>query len=146
MPSLRESRGRIILCSSGAATGAYPTWGAYGASKAALNHLGMTLAVEEPEVTTIAIRPGVVDTDMQKSIREVHHEVMDAKDAAKFAELKSTGGLLKPEQPGHVMARLSLDAPTDLSGKFLTWVVSDRRCYDADSSSWNDESLKSFQD
>lgn len=120
LPSLRESSGSIILTSSGAATGAYPTWGAYGASKAAMNHLAMTLAVEEPAITTISIRPGVVDTDMQKSIRDVHHTVMDPKDAAKFAELKKTGELLRPEQPGNVMARLSLDAPKDLSGKFLT--------------------------
>ena len=91
----------------------------------------MTLAVEEPSVTTVSIRPGVVDTDMQKSIREVHHTSMDAKDAAKFSELKSTGGLLKPEQPGHVMAKLVLDAPKDLNGQFL---------------SWNDQKLAEFQD
>jgi NAD(P)-dependent dehydrogenase (short-subunit alcohol dehydrogenase family) len=121
LPALRKSNGCIIFVSSGAATGAYPTWGAYGASKAAINHLAMTLGVEEKEVTTISIRPGVVDTEMQRDIREKHHTAMDEKDAAKFAELKSTGGLLKPEQPGHVMAKLVLDAPKELSGKFLTW-------------------------
>lgn len=131
MPALRESKGNIILCSSGAAAGAYSTWGAYGASKAVLNHLAMTLAVEEPDVTTLSIRPGVVDTDMQVSIRETHNTSMDAKDAAKFKELKETGGLLKPEQPGHVMAKLALDAPKDLNGKFL---------------SWNDEKLAAFQE
>ncbi|TIA39874.1 NAD(P)-binding protein [Aureobasidium pullulans] len=131
LPALRESKGNIILCSSGAAAGAYSTWGAYGASKAVLNHLAMTLAVEEPDVTTLSIRPGVVDTDMQVSIRETHNTSMDAKDAAKFKELKETGGLLKPEQPGHVMAKLALDAPKDLNGKFL---------------SWNDEKLAAFQE
>ncbi|KAG9584766.1 NAD(P)-binding protein, partial [Aureobasidium melanogenum] len=131
LPALRESKGSIILCSSGAATGNYATWGAYGASKAVLNHLAQTLAVEEPEVTTLSIRPGVVDTDMQISIRNVHNTNMDAKDAAKFKELKETGGLLKPEQPGHVMAKLALDAPKDLNGKFL---------------SWNDEKLAAFQE
>jgi NAD(P)-dependent dehydrogenase (short-subunit alcohol dehydrogenase family) len=30
------------------------------ASKAAMNHLSMTLAVEEPSITSIAIRPGVI--------------------------------------------------------------------------------------
>lgn len=109
------------MCSSGAAANAYSTWGAYGASKATLNHLAMTLAVEEPSVTTVSIRPGVVDTDMQKDIREVHHKTMDANDAAKFAELKQTGGLLKPEQPGNVMARLVLDAPNSLNGQFLRY-------------------------
>ncbi|GAB7339425.1 hypothetical protein MBLNU457_6057t2 [Dothideomycetes sp. NU457] len=131
LPSLRETKGRVILCSSGAAANAYSTWGAYGASKATLNHLAMTLAVEEPAITTLSIRPGVVDTDMQRDIREVHHSSMDAKDAAKFAELKQTGGLLRPEQPGNVMARLVLDAPKELNGMFL---------------SWNDEKLSAFQD
>lgn len=108
-----------MLCSSGAAINAYEGWGAYGATKAALNHLALTLATEEPDITTVSIRPGVVDTDMQKSIREVHHEKMSEKDRAKFAELKSSGGLLKPEQPGNVMARLVLSAPRDLNGTFL---------------------------
>lgn len=121
IPDLRKSKGRIILTSSGAASHAYPTWGAYGASKAALNHLGMTLACEEKEVTTIAVRPGVVDTNMQRDIREVHHKAMDEQDAARFAELKRSGGLLRPEQPGHVMAKLVLEAPLELSGKFVSW-------------------------
>lgn len=38
-------------------------------SKAALNHLASTLSVEEPDVTSIALRPGVVDTDMQVLLR-----------------------------------------------------------------------------
>lgn len=82
-------------------------------------------------MTTVSIRPGVVDTNMQVSIRDIHASNMDEKDAAKFKELKQSGGLLKPEQPGNVMARLAQDAPKELSGKFL---------------SWNDESLGAFQD
>lgn len=131
LPELRKSKGCILFTSSGASTGAYPTWGAYGASKAAINHLAMTLGVEEKEVTTLSIRPGVVDTEMQRDIREKHHTAMDEKDAAKFAELKSSGGLLRPEQPGHVMAKLATEAPRELSGKFLTW---------------NAEELKAFQE
>ncbi len=116
---MSQSQGKIILTSSGAATYAYTAWGAYGASKAALNHLALTLAVEEPEVTTIAIRPGVVDTEMQRELREIHHTTMDKEDVAKFASLKSDGKLLRPDQPGHVIAKLVLDAPKALNGKFL---------------------------
>lgn len=79
----------------------------------------MTLATEEPAVTTVSIRPGVVDTDMQKAIRETHNNSMDEADAARFAKLKSSGELLRPEQPGNVMARLAIDAPRELSGQFL---------------------------
>ena len=131
LPELRKSKGCILFTSSGAATGAYPTWGAYGSAKAAMNHLAMTLAVEEKEVVTLSIRPGVVDTEMQREIRENHNTAMDEADAARFAELKKTGGLLKPEQPGHVMAKMAIDPPRELSGKFL---------------SWNAEELKAFQE
>lgn len=121
LPALRQSGGSIIFTSSGAATSGYPTWGAYGSSKAAINHLAMTLGNEEKEVISIAIRPGVVDTEMQRDIREKHNSVMDEKDAARFAELKKTGGLLRPEQPGHVIAKLAMSPKKELSGKFLTW-------------------------
>ena len=99
-----------------------------------LNHLALTLSVEEPDVTTISIRPGVVDTEMQREIREVHHERMSEKDRAKFAGLKRDGGLLRPEQPGHVIAKLAVATDEDvkgLSGRFL---------------SWNDEVLSSYQE
>ena len=68
---------------------------------------------------------------MQREIRENHNKSMSASDAARFAELKNEGGLLRPEQPGHVIAKLSVSAPKDMSGKYL---------------SWNDESLGAFQE
>jgi len=120
MPALRKSKGCIVLTSSGASVHAYSTWGAYGASKAALNSLGRTIAVEEPDVTVLSVAPGVVDTDMQRELRDVHSSLMDEKDAQKFLFLHKDGGLLKPEQPGNVMARLVLDPPRDLSGEFLS--------------------------
>lgn len=83
-----------------------------------MNHLAMTLAVEEPDITTIAVRPGVVDTDMQKEVR-ANKDVMDGKDVDKFRALFESGRLLKPEQPGNVIARLSLSGEKELSGKFV---------------------------
>jgi hypothetical protein len=80
----------------------------------------MTLAVEEPDIITVAIRPGVVDTEMQSVVR-AHNHVMDAKDAEKFKSLHEEGRLLRPEQPGSVMAQLVLDGGKDLSGKFLRY-------------------------
>jgi NAD(P)-dependent dehydrogenase (short-subunit alcohol dehydrogenase family) len=109
----------VILISSGAAGGAYSTWGAYGSSKAAMNHLGKTMSVEEPAITTISIRPGVVDTAMQGVVR-AHNTVMDATDAQRFKSLYEEGQLLRPEQPGNVIGRLALEAEKELSGKFLT--------------------------
>ncbi|KAF2236712.1 NAD(P)-binding protein [Viridothelium virens] len=129
LPFVKHSRGRIIICSSGAATKAYSTWGAYGASKAVLNHLVQTLAVEEPEVCTISVRPGIVNTMMQTSIRETHRQRMDEADAKKFVDLYESGGLLQPEQPGRVMGRLVLNATSDLSGKFIDWQAPELKAF-----------------
>jgi NAD(P)-dependent dehydrogenase (short-subunit alcohol dehydrogenase family) len=108
-----------VFTSSGAALNAYSSWGAYGASKAAMNHIAKTLRSEEPDIVAVAIRPGTVDTDMQRSLRDEYAEVMDPEDTAKFVNLKMNGQLLHPDQPGNVMARLALNAPTRLSGQFL---------------------------
>ncbi|KAK6532267.1 hypothetical protein TWF281_006459 [Arthrobotrys megalospora] len=118
---LRRFGGRVVMVSSGAAVGAYTGWGAYGASKAALNHFNQTLALEEPDVTTVAIRPGVVDTDMQTALREVHGKVMKPEEHAKFLNLKKNGGIVKPEDVGAVLGNLGMRMEKGLSGKFLNW-------------------------
>ena len=122
------------MTSSGAAEHAYTSWGAYGASKAALNHLAKTLAKEEPSITTLAIRPGMVDTQMQTNIREQYLHNMDEDDQVKFTGAYKDGKLLRPEQPGHVMAKLAVDiglGKKGLSGSFL---------------SWSDEKLKGYRE
>ena len=119
LPSLRKSNGHIIFTSSGAANAGYSGWGAYCTAKAAMNSLAKTLSVEEPHVISIAIRPGVVDTQMQTDLREIHASKMQEKDLAKFVNLHKDGALLRPERPGNVMAKLVLDGPRELSGEFL---------------------------
>lgn len=79
----------------------------------------MTLKSEEPDIVAVAIRPGTVDTGMQTSLRNEFADAMDPEDRARFANLKRDGKLLRPDQPGNVMARLVLNAPTKLSGQFL---------------------------
>lgn len=85
-----------------------------------MNHLALSLGAEEPDVTTVSIRPGMVDTEMQREIREVHHKNMEPDIYSKFFNAHKEGKLLRPEQPGHVMAKLVLDAPKSLSGRFLS--------------------------
>lgn len=65
-PSLR-SGARIINLSSDAAINAYPGWGAYGASKAALDHASRVLAEEHPEWRVYAVDPGDMRTDMHQA-------------------------------------------------------------------------------
>ena len=65
--SAREGRGSVVLnVSSDAAVNAYPQWGAYGASKAALGHMsriwGEELAAEG--VRFLSLDPGDMDTPL----------------------------------------------------------------------------------
>ena len=65
-PMLLRGRGLIVHVSSDAATAAYPRWGVYGASKAALDHLERTWAaeLEGTGVRFLGIDPGEMDTAM----------------------------------------------------------------------------------
>ncbi|MEW2634461.1 SDR family NAD(P)-dependent oxidoreductase [Streptomyces sp. NPDC048389] len=65
LPLLRRSRaGAVVAVSSDAAAEAYETWGGYGASKAALDHLAAVLAVEEPGLRVWSVDPGDMQTDL----------------------------------------------------------------------------------
>lgn len=85
-----------------------------------MNHLALTLGEEEPDVTSVAIRPGMVDTEMQRELREDHLKNLEPQVLAKFLNAYKDGKLVKPEQAGGVLANLVLDAPKSLSGRFLS--------------------------
>lgn len=63
---LLESRGVVVNVSSDAAVGAYPGWGAYSASKAALLHATKIwdLELRERGVSFVSFDPGDMDTPM----------------------------------------------------------------------------------
>jgi NAD(P)-dependent dehydrogenase (short-subunit alcohol dehydrogenase family) len=56
----------VINVTSDAAVEAYEGWGAYGSSKAALEHLSRTLAVEEPRLRIYAVDPGDMRTELHQ--------------------------------------------------------------------------------
>jgi NAD(P)-dependent dehydrogenase (short-subunit alcohol dehydrogenase family) len=65
--SAREGNGGVVLnISSDAAINAYPQWGAYGASKAALHHMSRIWAEElaREGVRVLSLDPGDMDTPM----------------------------------------------------------------------------------
>ena len=84
----RESEGTLINISSGAAWSGYAGWAAYCMGKAAVDRLSETLSLEEKNIglRVYAVAPGIVDTDMQKTIRASAKEVFPMVD--KFLEYK----------------------------------------------------------
>ncbi|HEY5573393.1 MAG TPA: SDR family oxidoreductase, partial [Anaerolineales bacterium] len=57
---------RIINITSDAGLEAYPGWGGYGSSKAALEHLSAILATENPSWKVYWVDPGDMRTQMQQ--------------------------------------------------------------------------------
>jgi short-subunit dehydrogenase len=66
---LSRGTGIIVNISSDAAVQAYPTWGGYGASKAALEHLSRVLAaeLEGSGIRVFVVDPGDMDTEMHRA-------------------------------------------------------------------------------
>jgi len=121
LPLLEVAKGRIVNISSGAAVKAIEGWSAYCVAKAGLTHLTRLLAAEEPDITTVALRPGVVDTAMQATIRRDGPGAMTVERVAYFQNLKDRGELLAPEAPGRIAGWLALHAPREWSGELIEW-------------------------
>ena len=122
LPHLRRARpGRVINVSSGAAVRPTAGWSAYCTGKAGLNMLTGVLAIEEPELVALAVRPGVVDTAMQRTLREQGRGPMPPEVYQRFVTYHEQGQLLPPELPGRALAVLALHAPRAWSGEFLSW-------------------------
>jgi NAD(P)-dependent dehydrogenase (short-subunit alcohol dehydrogenase family) len=66
LPGLRTNEGRILNISSDAAVEPYEGWGAYGSSKAALDHMSAILAAEEPNLRVYAVDPGDMRTQLHQ--------------------------------------------------------------------------------
>lgn len=120
LDALRESRGRIVNISSGAAVKAIRGWSAYCVSKAALNQLNRMLAAEYPEIVAVAVSPGMTATDMQVMVREQGAGRMPADEHRRFVDAYERGELRSPEEVARAVVALGLHAPSDMSGEFVT--------------------------
>ena len=87
--------------------------------KAALNHFTQVLSVEEQDLICLAVRPGMVDTDMQADIREQGGAVMTAEQIDFYSGFKERGELLSPHIPAKSIAWLAIAAPARFNGDFL---------------------------
>lgn len=76
-----RKKGVVVFVSSDAAVSAYPNWGAYGVSKAALDHLARTFAAElaDSGVRFFSVDPGEMNTKM-------HADALPDSDPATLAD------------------------------------------------------------
>ena len=90
---------QIITISSGAATKPYEGWSVYCTSKAAIDMMTKAIAAEQRELKNglkcVAIYPGVVDTNMQTTIRSTNEK--NFKNLQRFIDLKENNELYTPE-------------------------------------------------
>ncbi|MGM0573677.1 MAG: (S)-benzoin forming benzil reductase [Bacteroidota bacterium] len=103
---------RILNISSGAAHHPYYGWSNYCTGKAGLEMFGRCLSEEQKEETnpvkTMAVAPGIIDTQMQTTIRGTSKRDFIHRD--KFVSLKEEGQLVPPALAGKKLARLLLSA------------------------------------
>jgi benzil reductase ((S)-benzoin forming) len=94
---------RIINLDSGAAYFPLKGWGNYCASKAYMDALLGVVALENPNFEIVSFDPGVMDTDMQRQIRECSDKVFDKVD--EFRSYKENGKLRQPESVASQIAK-----------------------------------------
>jgi benzil reductase ((S)-benzoin forming) len=95
----RDGTFDLVMISSGAASSVYPGWSSYGAGKAALDQWVRNVGAEQEErggVRVAAIAPGVLDTGMQRLIRDTPPQ--DFPNVDRFHSLYDDGVLSEPEE------------------------------------------------
>lgn len=104
--------GVIVNLSSGAAANAMEGWSAYCASKAALAMLTRVVHHERGSagIRIYGLRPGVVDTEMQSSIR-----ASGMNPVSQIPRIK----LMQAQEPAFAIAWLCAQSPADLAGQEL---------------------------
>lgn len=117
--SLRASKGRIVFMSSSSSSVRYKSLSAYCASKAALLALSEILAIEEPDITSVSLRPGKVDTDMQTSLRT--SENTDSEVQQPFIRDHEAGKLVSVRDSGIAVTKLVLNAKNAWNGRLFNY-------------------------
>lgn len=110
----------MVFVSSGAAERAIHGWGMYCSSKSAQHALCMQLALEEPSITAVAVKPGIVDSFMQDTIRSsVGAAGMPDSQRQMFLDLHAQGKLGDPLVVGARIAGIGLTCPREVNGKLV---------------------------
>lgn len=124
--------GRILFISSGLADRAVSGLGVYSMTKSALESMYFSLRkeLEEVRIKVGCVRPGVVNTGMQKRLREYSPAIFPA--VLQFKKMHADGGLLEP----------------DVVASFVRWLLLDVSDEDFAKKIWNfylPEDRKSFE-
>lgn len=110
----------ILNISSGAGRKPYAGWATYCAAKAGLDLFTACIGVEQKEeqfpIKTISFAPGVVDTNMQVTIRSTQKEDFDA--VTRFIDLKNNNQLLAPEFVAETLLELLFSDKTVNGGLY----------------------------
>ncbi len=90
----------VMNISSGAGRHVYEGWSIYCMTKAAVDHFSRAMHLEQTEqkhpIQVVAIAPGVIDTDMQNTIRGSNKEAFP--NVERFKAMKASGSLLSPQE------------------------------------------------
>lgn len=103
--------GRVLNIGSGAAHFAIFGWTAYCVSKAALFRLTECLRLEEKNIAFASVMPGIIDTNMQKEIRDSLNMNVNKRDF--FQKLYNEEKLLKPDVVASFLSWLLLEVDSE---------------------------------
>jgi len=111
----KTNRFTSVFISSGAGKNPIASWASYCASKAAVDLFCQTIQLEEQQLGRnfycLSVAPGVVDTDMQASIRNT--EEGSFSEVARFREYKDSGQLYSPELVAQKLIKLIHQTPLE---------------------------------
>lgn len=107
---------KCVFISSGAGRNPIASWASYCASKAAVDLFCQTIQLEEQQLgrtdfKCISVAPGVVDTDMQASIRE--SKEVSFSEVERFKEYKNSNQLYSTELVAKKFMKLVHETPLD---------------------------------
>ncbi|GAC1514602.1 MAG: SDR family NAD(P)-dependent oxidoreductase [Chloroflexota bacterium] len=113
--------GRIVNVTAGSVKGNQAAWGAYSAAKGGVEVLTKVLAHEVGDhgIRVNAIRPGIVDTDMQQEIRDTSEDTFGRDNRERFRGYKQRGLLRSPDDPAKLVLWLLTPDADETNGEVL---------------------------
>lgn len=118
LPALERTGGAVVTFAGGGATGPFPRFDAYAASKAAVVRLTENLAVDG--IRANAISPGFIVTDMQQDVLDAGSERVGRAYYERVSAAVAEGGGDDPARPAALAAWLLSEGSHGIAGKLLS--------------------------